>query len=341
MSSRQIKIAVVGIGKVALENYLPTLAGQADVELACQNRTEAAARAAAEQFGGQFLGSLRDVADWGPDAALVLTSETARFDVASSLIDLGVPRLFFEKPLVARKGQAHVDEHDFELGRQLLDMAEQRGCEAAMVFNYRFFDQVAHAVEAVRSREMGEVTGFTGMVHFACWSHCIDLVHYFAGELRQVVALDGEVMRQGQGIHATDLAATLNMSNGAVGTLVGTAAMSWSHPLYELAINFEHGRLHLRDLDGELEILDARGEVHERRLPVRDGSRWNGYGRSFVRSLEAYLDSIRRQAPPPVTGLAGLRELQTEAALRRAVTERRPVVVQDEFPVSLTESAPA
>ena len=45
------------------------------------------------------------------------------------------------------------------------------------------------------------------------------------------------------------------------------------------------------------------------------------------------LDSLRQGQPPPVPGLDGLRELQVEAAFKRSITERRPVLVQEEFPL--------
>ena len=63
-------------------------------------------------------------------------------------------------------------------------------------------------------------------------------------------------------------------------------------------------------------------------------SRWDQYRASFEKSLVAYLDSIRQATPPLVSGLAGLEELQFEAALRRSIAQRRPVNVQDEFPVT-------
>jgi hypothetical protein len=50
--------------------------------------------------------------------------------------------------------------------------------------------------------------------------------------------------------------------------------------------------------------------------------------------LAAYLDTIRRNEPPPVPGMAGLEELQFEVALRRSIEQKRPVDVQGEFPLA-------
>ncbi|MGA2584983.1 MAG: Gfo/Idh/MocA family oxidoreductase [Tepidisphaeraceae bacterium] len=328
-----MKIAIIGTGKVACEEYVPFLAGQWDVTLGFYNRTPQTARDVAEKFGGEVFPTLAAAVAWEPTAALVLTAETARFEMGKTLIESGVRKIFFEKPLVAAAGQAHVTEEDFTNAKALLALARARGCETAMVFNYRFFEQTAAAKQAVESRKLGKVIHIAAQVHFACWSHCIDLIHFFAGNVEEITALAGNVSRHSPelGIDANDVAAALRMSNGATGTLIGTTGMKWQHPLYELIFTFENGRIHLRDLDGTTEILDGSANVHETISLVRHTSRWDQYSRSFKQAVGAYLQSLRENRPPPVAGMEGLRELQVEAALKRSIAERRPVRVQEEF----------
>jgi predicted dehydrogenase len=330
-----LKIAVAGTGTVAVKNYLPYLVSQPDVELAYYNRTHEKAEQAAEQFGGPAFDSLKELAAWNPTTVLVLTSEKGRYEIGTELIELGVPRIFFEKPLVAMEGQAHVSEDDFHKGKAMLDAARERGCETAMVFNYRFFEQTMAAKRIAAERNFGEVTNAIGLVHYACWSHCIDLIHHFAGSVAEITALAGAVNRTSPEIQveATDVTAAFHMENGATGTIIGTAGIKWHHPLYELMLTFENGRLHMRDLDGNLEVLDGRTQHHETYALVRHTSRWDQYGESFKKSLAAYLDSLRNGSTPPVPGIDGLRELQVEAALKRSIAERRPVQVQEEFPL--------
>jgi predicted dehydrogenase len=97
---------------------------------------------------------------------------------------------------------------------------------------------------------------------------------------------------------------------------------------------FTNGRLHLRDLDGDLEVIDYRSRRHELHALPRDVSRWDQYRASFGKSLAAYLDSIRNGAPPPVPGVAGVRELQFEAGIKRSLAEGRPVNLAQELPLS-------
>jgi predicted dehydrogenase len=330
-----LKLAIIGIGKVAREEYLPFLASQPDVSLAYFNRTPEAARSAADQFGGEVLPSLLAAAAWKPAAALVLTSETIRRDVGTALIQAGVPRIFFEKPLVAAAGQAHVTEADFADARDLLILAKLRGCQTAMVFNYRFFEQTLAARKAVADRKLGEVIHVCGQVHFACWSHCIDLIHFFAGGIEEITALTSNVARPSPElkIEARDVAAAFRLSNGATGTLLGTCGMNWRQPLYELIFTFQNGRIHMRDLDGTLEILEASTDTLETRTLLRHTSRWDQYRDSFKKAVGAYLQSLRDRTPPPVGGIEGLRELQFEAALKRSALQRRPVKLGEEFSI--------
>jgi predicted dehydrogenase len=265
---------------------------------------------------------------------LVLTAETARHAVGMELIRRGAKKVFFEKPLVAARGQAHVGEDDFFAARDLLRLAAKRGCETAMVFNYRFFEQSVAARALAARRRFGRVILVTAQVHYACWSHCIDLIQWFAGEIREITALGGRVARSGDRVgDAKDVTAAFVTAGGASGTLLGTAGMKWQHPLFELVFTFEHGRIHLRDLDGPMEILDGRRQRHETVSVVRDASRWASYDQSFRAALGAYLQSLRKRTAPPVPGIDGLRELQVEAALRRSIAERRPVKLAREFPL--------
>ena len=229
------------------------------------------------------------------DSIFVLTRETDRRDLLSALLDLNPRRLFCEKPLVAQNGQEDVREDDFATARDLLQRAKAQGCETAMIFNYRFFDQPLKAKELIAARDYGQVNNISGLVHYACWSHAIDLVHHFAGPIVELTALQGAQVR---------------------GEKMGA-------------------RIHLRDLDGDMEVLDHRSTRHETYAIARDRSRWQQYDDSFTKSIRAYLETLRQNDPPPVPGLAGLQELQVEAAIKRSIATGRPVDLDADLPLGL------
>lgn len=326
------RIAVIGTGNVACENYFPYFKSKIDCELGCYNRNAEKARHVANQFGGVVFISLVELINWGPDVAFILTSEMAHYDIGMQLISAGVPRVFFEKPLVAAKGQAHVTESDFIMGKELFRCAQKNSTVVAMQFNYRYFDQTQLARKIISERSFGKLINVSCFTHYACWSHCIDLLHYFGGAVQELVALSGSNERSGQGIIAMDTAIGLRFKQGATGTLLGTSALSWHHPLFEINLNFERGRIQMRDIDGDLEILDSASNTHECVRMVRDASRWQHYSASFEKSLDAYFESVQMGALPPVTIMDGLLELQFEAAMRRSIANKRPVDLETEFP---------
>lgn len=327
----RIKIAVLGTGNVARNSYLPYLSRQEDVVLTYFSRTRSKAEACARDFGGRIVDSIQELLADEPDSVLVLTHETQRLVAVDSLLEGRPKRLFFEKPLVAQNGQANVCEEDFFAARDLLQRASAAGTETAMVFNYRFFDQTLRAQQLISDRNFGQLTQASLFVNYACWSHCIDLLHLFGGRAAQVSALAGEMPYQG----AVDVAGSFRLVNGASGTILGTSSSKFDFPLYDLIFNFERGSIRFSDLDGPVDVFDHATRYRESHTLIGNHSRWDQYHASFHKSLAAYLDSLRQGEPPPVPGLAGLEELQFEAALRRSIAQRRPVEVQQEFALGI------
>lgn len=331
-----LKVALVGTGKVAAQNYLPYLVQHQDITLSYYNRSRDKAEAVAQQFGGRVAHSLADLLVDEPDTVLILTRETDRYQVTNELLALRPRRLFFEKPLVAQAGQADVTEDDFVKGRDVLTRAQAAGVETAMVFNYRFFEQTKKARELIAAHNFGPPVHFTGMVHYACWSHCIDLILAFMGPAATITALAAPVARPCMGMdNVRDVTAAVQMANGATGTIIGTCSIDFKLPLYELTLAFEGGRLTMRDLDGDLELIDYSSERHTVHALSRSVSRWDQYRASFGKAVNAYLDTVRAGTPPPVPGLAGLQELQFEAALKRSIAQGTPVHLADAFPMTL------
>jgi len=329
-----VEIAIVGTGKVAERNYIPSLLRHDDVSLALYSRTKERAEGLGDRFGVPVAGSLDELLGREPEALFVLTGEQERLEVIRALLPFRPKRLFLEKPLVARGGQANVVEQDFWDGKALLEEAKAAGTDVAMVFNYRFFDQTVRGRQIVEDRDFGAPVGVVALSHYATWSHCIDLIFLFAGAVRQISAQQGTRAHEHPASGtAPDIAASFLIGEDATGTLLGTNAIEWGFPLFELIVAFERGRLRFRGLDQEMEILDSDDDVHELITPSRETSRWDKYDASFDKSISAYLDSVRTGGPPPVPGVAGLRELQFEASLKRSIVEQRPVVPDEEFPI--------
>ena len=124
-----LKIAILGTGKVARQSYLPYLSRRGDggrvlpVRLSYFSRTRAKAEACANDFGGKVAGTIKELMTDDPDAVLVLTDEIQRYDATLPLLEYHPRHIFFEKPLVASRGQANVCEDDFFQAGELLQSA--------------------------------------------------------------------------------------------------------------------------------------------------------------------------------------------------------------------------
>ena len=330
-----VRIGIIGTGRICRNSYLPALAEIEDVELSYFNRTRSKAEDCAREFGGRVADSVADLTADDPDAVMILTLESQRYAAAMEALEQKPRRIFFEKPLVAEIDQLHVSEEDFFRGREVLARAAEVGAETAMIFNYRFFDQMIRMRRLIEDRGLGRPVHAAAAVHYACWSHCIDLLLGFTGPVQTMTALNGNTERNWGDRLAADTLAAFTCEGGASGTIMGTNGMSFTHPLFELQLGLENGRMHFRDLDGRLEILDYRTEIHETIDFTRNTSRNDKMSQSFGKSLRAYVQSIRDSAPPPVPGLAGLAELQVEAAMRRSAREGRPVDMTEEFSLDL------
>jgi len=328
-----LRLGIVGTGNVARQQYLPFLSRQDDVELMYLNRTRSKADACAESFGGRVVDSVAGLVSAEPDAILVLTHETQRLAASRALLDEKPRRLFFEKPLVARNGQANVCEDDFVDAREMLKRARAAGTQTAMVFNYRFFDQTVRAQRIISERAFGPLRQASLFVNYACWSHCIDLLTLFGGRATEIVAIEGSTPYGAGNQRAVDVTACFRLAGGATGTIVGTSGTSFAFSLYEIYLSFEKGIVRFSDLDNGVEVFENGSPYAERHDLVGSHGRSDQYDASFGKALAAYLDTVRRAEPPPVPGIAGLEELQFEAALRRAVAAKRPVDVQREFPL--------
>lgn len=328
-----IRLGIVGVGKVATGNYLPHLSKIDDVELAYVSRSQAAVDAAVETFGGTAMATAHALAEWRPDAVFVLTADHAHRVTVAELVELGVPRIFVEKPLVADNGQEAVTEADFHAARDLVRLARERGIQLAMNFNYRSFESVQLANSIATERGFGRVTSVAALSHFACWSHTIDLIGQLVGPVSHVTALSSAGEREGAGLMAADLSVAFRSADDAVGTLVGTAGLAWQHPLFDLSVIYERGRIRLSDLDGAVVVHDSAAHRTESSAPSRDTSRWDAYAASFAAAIDAYLSSLRADADPPVPARDGLVQLQFEAAVRRSVAEGRTIALAVDLPI--------
>ena len=327
-------IGVAGIGGVAINNYLPFLAKQQEYQLCLCSRDFSKAQQVAEKFQCTAVSTPAEMMAKDPEVIFILNREEFHLDLCRAFLPFAPKRLFVEKPLSARNGQSDVRETDFIEAKCFLSDAEKCGTEVAMNFNYRFFSQTERLRQIVAEKNFGELQQSSWVVNYACWSHMIDLLLAFSGGVSGITGCGSEKIFRSGIEPAYDIAGAFRTVNGGSGTILGTAGTAFQQPLYSAVLSFERGMVSFSDLDISLTVFENGCDDSVTYSLNGNKSRWDRYSASFENSIRAYLESISKGLPPPVRGMDGLRELQFEAALRRAAAQGRYIELDKEFPLN-------
>jgi predicted dehydrogenase len=167
---------------------------------------------------------------------------------------------------------------------------------------------------------LGEILLVDGWAHLACWSHMIDLVQWWLGDIETVSALTSEL---GDGL---DRVCTVSFAEGAIGTLVGASGVFERTSLLRIQVRGSSARGIVEGVNGSYRRLHESPSARIDAWPAPDVS-GDYYSGSFASSIDGYCAALRAGTPPPVGVSAGLSELAVEAAVERSASTGQPVRV--------------
>ncbi|MFF0483480.1 Gfo/Idh/MocA family protein [Streptomyces sp. NPDC004779] len=137
-----MKIGCIGLGDIAQKAYLPVLATLPGVELHLQTRTPATLDRVADTLHLPATRRHRDLDSLlsaGLDAAFVHASTAAHAEIATRLLDAGVPT-YVDKPLA----------YDYADSERIVELAEKRSVSLAVGFNRRLAPGYAQCLDHPR-----------------------------------------------------------------------------------------------------------------------------------------------------------------------------------------------
>jgi predicted dehydrogenase len=241
-----------------------------------------------------------------PDIVDVCTKEMHRDAPVIQSVSRGFTTLA-EKPLFAANGQYDVQPSDVEVGRRMVEVAEIGGAELFMAFNYRFGEYARRLKAMIEGGELGELQYVHAWTRLACWSHVIDLLRWFCGEIEAIaVAMSGP---EGSRTRA----GSPRFESGATGTLLGEGITPSWHDMLRIRWCGSEGTAVLRDIAGGLEIY-PHGEKQRTIIQQAHHDPRGEFMQTFHREVAALCDHVRDGAAVPLaTGLDGLRELEVDA----------------------------
>ena len=302
-----LTVAVIGCGNIARRH----IAGYQLVEdaefCAMCDLEEQKAQSYVEEFGGRaYTDVVRMLETEAPDIVDVCTRETHRDVPVIKSVERGFTTIA-EKPLFAAEGQFNVKPSDVEVGRRMVEAAEAGGAELFMAYNYRFGEYARLLKKMVEGEELGELQYVTAWTRLACWSHVIDLIRWFCGDIDAIaVSMSGPD-------DAKTRAGSLRFANGAVGTLLGEGISPSFHDMLRIRWCGSEGTAVLRDIAGGLEHYPSGARQQTIFEQAHDNPRGE-FMQTFHREVAALCDHVRDGAAVPLaTGLDGLRELEVDA----------------------------
>lgn len=317
-----LRVAVVGAGGWG-EQHARVFADRTDTELcAVVGRDPARTAARALAYRSRPYTDLDAMLDAEqPDLVTVSLPNEEHFEPTLHLIRRGVP-LLVEKPLVFR-----LDEAD-----TLLAEAAERDLFFAIDLNHRYAEPVLRLRAAMAAGELGEVVfvtwRFGGEANRGTSPHAnlietqvhgLDLIEHLCGPVTSVMAQMTDRTWPGT---FTTLAVAIELTGGAVGTVLGSYDSSYAYPgTHRMEVNGTAGRAVIDDTVRRLTISRA-GDEESR---VWEAGYFNDEARSFHstfdRHVDAVLAALRAGEEPPVHARAGHRALALADAIIRSARD--------------------
>jgi predicted dehydrogenase len=302
-----LTVAIVGCGNIARRHIAgyqlvedAEFVGMCDLE-------EEKARSYADEFGGRAYTDLVTMLETeAPDIVDVCTKEMHREVPVIQSVERGFTTIA-EKPLFAAEGQFNVRPSDVEVGRRMVEAARHGAAELFLAYNYRFGQYAQRLKTMIEGGELGELQYVHAWTRLACWSHVIDLLRWFCGDIDAIaVSMSGPE-------DSRTRAGSLRFASGAVGTLLGEGITPPFHEMLRIRWCGSEGTAVLRDIAGGLEIYPA--DTRQRRIvqQAHDDPRGE-FMQTFHREVAALCDHVRDgKMVPLATGEDGLRELEVDA----------------------------
>jgi predicted dehydrogenase len=184
-------------------------------------------------------------------------------------------------------------------------------------FNYRTMPHFRQLRADCTSGDLGDIALVDAAAHLNCWSHTIDLLRWWCGDVVEVFAFwDSQSPRR---------AVTLRFGSGAVGTLVG-APYDFRDDLVRVEVFGSRARGLVTGLNGSYVRLSEDQSAPDVSWPRKDFGNDN-FGPSFRASVDAFCAALRDGGRPLADGDDALSELAIEAAIQRSAETHTPVRV--------------
>ncbi|HLS90025.1 MAG TPA: inositol 2-dehydrogenase [Limnochordia bacterium] len=326
----RIQVGVIGLGRMGAVHARHLAGSVAGARLVAVADVDPKRLALAEELGVKGYVAFRDMIASPDVEAIVIAGPTdQREAMLEAAIESGKP-IFCEKPLA----------QTLDAVSRIKAAVETRGAFLQLGFMRRFDPGYAAARKKIEEGAIGEVVGVYSMTRdphlppydyiassggiFADLAiHDFDIVRFLTGdEVASVYAIGGvyKYDRLHQYGDVDNAFCTLKFSRGAMGMVHGSRNAVYGYDVRAEVYGTE-GSLRIGyDRETPLLVLDQRGASHDY-VPFF----FERFQNAYRLELEAFVDAVRRGAPPPVGVDDGEKALTIAVAAQRSLESGRPV----------------
>lgn len=304
MHSGELKLCVIGLGNMG-RNHVRALGDAKRAALVGVSDPSGAARERCPlPRGARAYDDWRRMLDRErPDGVVVAVPADRHVEVAKAALARGVHALV-EKPIATTEAGA----------RELMAAAEAHGKRLMIGHIERFNPAVRELSRQLAAGDAGRIVQLQARRHSTyrarvdhvgvaidLATHDLELMHFLTGS--RVIRAHAETRRISPETREDMLCGLLRFETGEIGML----DVSWMAPAKrrELTVVAERARFDVDYLAQEL--LVSRGD-EARRVPIEKAEPLRG-------ELDAFIDCVARDAPPPVGAEEGLEALRVAIAL--------------------------
>lgn len=334
---KNLRFGVIGagrIGKLHTEHLVNRIPG---VEVAAVADVDSKmAQAAADQFHipAAFEDYHAILSDPGIDAVAICSSTDTHARIIVEAAQAG-KHIFCEKPI------------DFDLNKidAALEAAEKAGVKLQIGFNRRFDPNFRRVRAMIAEGKIGtpqilRITSrdpapppisyvkVSGGLFLDMTIHDFDMARYLSGsEVEEIYAAAGVMVDPAIG-DAGDVDTaiiTLRFANGAIGTIDNSRKAIYGYD-QRVEVFGSEGMVQANNNTPDQSIhFDAEG-VHSAKPLYFFLER---YVESYIAEMKAFVQSIRENTPPPVTGIDGRIPVVMGMAAKKSYLEGRPVKLSE------------
>lgn len=345
-----MKVGIIGCGSITKLRHAPEYTENPFVdEIVFYDRNLDRSEALAELFGGTVAETVEELLADPTIDAISDCSSNEHHHLFSTRALMSGKHVLCEKPI------SLTVEH----AKEIIDAQKKSGKKLMVDHNQRFTRAHQKARDIIRSRELGKVLTFrTTFGHSgpeqwginktnSTWFfkkersgfgvggdlgiHKIDLMHFLLDDqIEQVSAFQGALDKVDENGQAIEVCDNIVCSLKTKGGRLGTASFSWTHYGQEdnsTIIYCEKGIIKIYNNDRyQLEVLTKDGErvnYELESIQTNDNQTSSGV-------IDAFIDCIRFDQEPVVTGTDALASLKVILGIMEAAETNRVVTIEAE-----------